>query len=62
MLRTALTKKLDIKIPIISAPMLPFSGGELAAAVSDAGGFGTIALDPKDSVEKIEAEIALTAA
>lgn len=39
---SALTEKLGIDIPILLAPMAGVSGGELAAAVSRAGGLGFI--------------------
>jgi nitronate monooxygenase len=42
MLKTRLTKMLGLRYPIISAPMARMSGGRLAAAVSAAGGLGTI--------------------
>jgi len=41
-LATALTKRLGIEHPIISAPMAFAAGGRLAAAVSAAGGLGLI--------------------
>jgi nitronate monooxygenase len=41
-LTTALTKRLGIEHPIISAPMAFAAGGRLAAAVSTAGGLGLI--------------------
>jgi len=41
-MRTRLTKKLGIEHPIISAPMGYAAGGKLAAAVTEAGGFGLI--------------------
>lgn len=41
-LSNRLTRKLDIRYPIISAPMAFASGGALAAAVSGAGGLGLI--------------------
>lgn len=41
MLHTRLTALLGITHPIISAPMVRYSGGNLAAAVSSAGGLGT---------------------
>lgn len=43
MISTELTRLLDIRRPIISAPMAGWSGGELAGAVSAAGAFGMIA-------------------
>lgn len=41
MLETRLTERLGLSRPIISAPMAGQSGGDLAAAVSNAGGLGT---------------------
>src|SRR5580704_19296448 len=41
---TALTVSLGIRVPVIQAPMGSFSCPELAAAVSEAGGLGTLAL------------------
>ncbi len=41
-LTTPLTKLLGIKYPVMLAGMARTSGGELAAAVSNAGGIGTI--------------------
>ncbi len=42
MIKTKLTRLLDIRHPIISAPMASAAGGALAAAVSSAGGLGLI--------------------
>jgi len=42
MIETKLTKSLGLKHPIIQAPMAWAAGGELAAAVSRAGGLGSI--------------------
>src|SRR5580704_6238805 len=41
-LDTALTARLGIKHPILSAPMDVIAGARLAAAVSAAGGFGIL--------------------
>ncbi len=41
MLKTRITKLLGVNYPVISAPMMRYSGGSLAAAVSSAGGLGT---------------------
>ena len=41
-IRTALTSLLDLTYPIVSAPMAAVSGGELACAVSRAGGLGIV--------------------
>src|SRR5262245_22964514 len=41
-LRTKLNERLDIRYPILQAPMGSTAGGTLAAAVSAAGGLGLI--------------------
>jgi len=41
-LATRLTRRLNLKVPVISAPMAFAAGGRLAAAVSEAGGLGLI--------------------
>lgn len=41
-IRTAVTEMLDIEHPVLLAPMAGVAGGALAAAVSNAGGFGII--------------------
>ena len=41
MLRTRFTELLGLGFPVMSAPMSNHSGGQLAAAVSEAGGLGT---------------------
>ncbi|MCP4767546.1 MAG: hypothetical protein GY875_14870 [Gammaproteobacteria bacterium] len=42
MITTRLTEKLGIEHPVIQAPMAIAAGGQLAAAVSSAGGLGLI--------------------
>lgn len=42
MIATKLTRKFDIKHPIIQAPMALAAGGKLAATISDSGGLGLI--------------------
>ena len=41
LLTTRFTELFDLKYPVMSAPMSGHSGGTLAAAVSEAGGFGS---------------------
>ena len=41
MLKTRFTDLLELSMPVMSAPMSNHSGGQLAAAVSQAGGLGT---------------------
>ena len=59
MLRTRLCDLLGIELPIIQAAIAPYTSGELAAAVSNAGGLGSIgtALRP---VEDLRRQVART--
>ncbi len=59
MLHTALTDVLNIRVPILNAPMTPQAGGALAAAVSDAGGFGMLGFDEDEGEESIAAQAAM---
>jgi nitronate monooxygenase len=64
-LPTALTALLGIRIPVIQAPIGSFSCPALAAAVSEAGGLGTLAVSwdsLSDCLEKISAIQAATKA
>ena len=56
-LRTRLTDAFDIRHPIVLAPMDPASGGDLAAAVSAAGGLGLVGCGYGDR-DILEAELA----
>lgn len=47
----SLTRRLNLESPIINAPMIGAAGGELAAAVSKAGGLGLIGIEPKGTKE-----------
>jgi nitronate monooxygenase len=47
-MKTVLTQLLQIDYPIIQAPIGSATSPELAAAVSNAGGLGTLALSWKD--------------
>lgn len=63
MLRTKLCDALGIRFPIVQAPIGSASTPELAAAVSEAGGLGTIALSwtsLDDAREKLQAIRSLT--
>ncbi|KAF8186875.1 2-nitropropane dioxygenase [Mycena galopus ATCC 62051] len=61
--KTRLTERLNITSPIISAPMAEVATPELAAAVTGAGGFGTIGAGYsstqvlKDEIQKIRATL-----
>jgi enoyl-[acyl-carrier protein] reductase II len=57
MLETNITRMLDVKHPIISAPMGPFYTTKLAVAVSEAGGLGVLShvnLTGKNSIEELK--------
>lgn len=58
-LHTALCDLLEIRHPIVNAPMTPQAGGELAAAVSDAGAFAMIGFDEDESVESLREQVAI---
>ena len=60
-LRSSFTAMLNIKHPIALAPMGGSAGGVLAAAVSNAGGFGLIGVG-RGNVEWMDREVALAAA
>ena len=62
-MKTALTDRLGLDLPIIQAPMAGTSTPELAAAVSNAGALGSISIASVDAVEgrrQIQALKALT--
>lgn len=62
-MKTALTDRLDLVAPLIQAPMAGTSTPELAAAVSNAGGLGSIAvgaIDAEGARQAIRATRALT--
>ena len=62
-LRTPLCDQLGIAHPIIQAPIGGAAVPELAAAVSEAGGLGMLAmtgLEPEQILERLEATRALT--
>ena len=58
-LRTELTRMLDIRYPLLNAPMTPHAGGALARAVSDAGAFGMIGFDEGETSASIAEQLAL---
>ncbi|MGH2628713.1 MAG: nitronate monooxygenase, partial [Anaerolineales bacterium] len=63
MLSTQLTRRLGIDHPIIQAGMGDSAGHQLAAAVSNAGGLGTIGTigrTPEQTLAEIEAARAAT--
>lgn len=58
-IRTLLTDLLDARVPVISAPMTPQAGGDLARAVSQAGAIGMLGFDEDESAESIASEVAI---
>ncbi|MFE9576769.1 NAD(P)H-dependent flavin oxidoreductase [Nocardia sp. NPDC006044] len=60
-LRTALTELLDLRHPVVSAPMGGVAGGALAAAVSNAGGLGLVGSGDRAWLERELAIVADTA-
>ena len=52
-LRTVLTERLGVQVPIVCAPMAGAAAGRLAAAVSAAGGLGMIGAGSSMSPSKI---------
>lgn len=50
-MQTALTRRLKLRYPIVQAPMAGTSTAEMAAAVTNAGGLGSIALGSIDADE-----------
>lgn len=59
MLHTHLTEQLDLRYPIIQAPMAGAGGGKLARAVTQAGGLGMIGIGSESPVSFIEEESVL---
>lgn len=57
MLSTPWSQSLGLRVPLVNAPMGGAAGGELAAAVSRAGGLGMVGMGSAGSVERLEAEL-----
>lgn len=57
MIRTRLCDLLTIEHPILNAPMAGTAGAELAAAVSEAGGFGMIGVTSRSGPDWLRAQI-----
>lgn len=62
MIKTPLTRWFDLTTPVIGAPMAGVSGGELAAAVSRAGGLGMIGVSGSHSADFVAEQCAIPAA
>jgi nitronate monooxygenase len=61
-LETELTRRFDLTVPVVLAPMAGAAGGALAAAVSGAGGLGMIGVSHVAPPEWIRKQAALAAA
>jgi nitronate monooxygenase len=61
-IKTPLTRWFDLTTPVIGAPMAGVSGGELARAVSLAGGLGMIGVSSTTSAEFVAEQCAIPAA
>lgn len=58
-MRTWLTERLGLTVPVVQAPMAGVSGGALAAAVSGAGALGFVAAGSATPVAWLEEQVAL---
>jgi nitronate monooxygenase len=61
-IRTPLTRWFDLSTPLIGAPMAGVSGGELARAVSAAGGLGMIGISGAHSADFVAEQCAIPVA
>jgi nitronate monooxygenase len=61
MLRTWLTDRFQIDVPVVSAPMAGVSTGHLAAAVCRAGALGTVAFGGRSGPDDVRRETAVAA-
>ncbi|CAA9326691.1 MAG: Enoyl-[acyl-carrier-protein] reductase [FMN] [uncultured Frankineae bacterium] len=57
-MRTWLTDRFGLTVPVVAAPMAGVSTGALAAAVTGAGGLGTIAVGPATTPERLREDSA----
>jgi nitronate monooxygenase len=60
-MRTWLTERLGIQVPVVSAPMAGVSGGRLAAAVSRAGALGLVGVGGRTTPDWVAEECAVAA-
>lgn len=57
-MRTWLTERFDLAVPVVAAPMAGVSTGGLAAAVSAAGGLGMLGIGPTSTPERVREQCA----
>jgi nitronate monooxygenase len=62
LLQTWLTKHFDLAVPVVCAPMFGVGGGRLAAAVSAAGGLGTLGVGSSTTAQEVGEECQVAAA
>ncbi|SFK41012.1 nitronate monooxygenase [Geodermatophilus ruber] len=62
MIQTPLTRRFDLRTPVVGAPMAGVAGGALARAVSAAGGLGMIGVGNAATPEFVAEQAALPAA
>ncbi len=60
-MRTWLTERLGIQVPVVSAPMAGVAGGRLAAAVSRAGALGMVGVGARATPEWVAEQCAVAA-
>lgn len=60
-MRTWLTERFDLSVPVVQAPMAGVSGGSLAAAVCGAGALGCVAAGSTTPVAWLEEQVAAVA-
>lgn len=57
-MRTWLTERFGLAVPVVAAPMAGVSTGRLAAAVTAAGGLGMLGIGPTMTAERLREECA----
>jgi nitronate monooxygenase len=60
-IRTWLSERFDLAVPVVSAPMAGVAGGRLAAAVTRAGGLGTIGVGSATTPSWVAEQCAIAA-
>ena len=61
-MRTWLTERFDLRVPVVGAPMAGVGTGALAAAVTSAGGLGMLGAGPTMSPDRLAGECAVAGA
>ena len=58
-MRTWLTERFGVTVPVVAAPMVGVSTGRLSAAVSAAGGLGMLGVGPTSAPDRVREECAV---